>query len=79
MPLYYLHLRDGIDEVLDPDGTEIAADAVHGAAVAAARDCIAGDAKSGRIELRFRIDVEDSRQQVVCSVSFSDAVEIVAA
>ena len=30
MPLFFLHLRDGVDELLDPDGVHISADAVPG-------------------------------------------------
>ncbi|HEY0627559.1 MAG TPA: hypothetical protein VGD10_12645 [Allosphingosinicella sp.] len=43
MPRYYLHLRDGTDEVLDPEGLEMPPDAVPGIALAAARDCMAED------------------------------------
>lgn len=77
MPRYLLHLRDGVDELLDPDGVNMPADAVPGFALHAARDCIAGDVMNGRIELKYRIDVEDDDGNVVHSVSFADAIEIV--
>lgn len=79
MPLYKLHLRDGTDELLDPDGVHMSADAVPGFALRAARDCIAGDAINGRIDLKYRIDVEDEQQKIVHTVTFIDAVEIVPA
>lgn len=79
MPLYKLHLRDGIDELLDPDGVHMSADAVPGFALRAARDCIAGDAINGRIEFKYRIDVEDEHQKIVHTVTFADAVEIIPA
>lgn len=79
MPHYYLHLRDGVDELLDPDGINMPADAVPGFALRAARDCIAGDVMNGRIEFKYRIDVEDENGNVVHSVPFAEAIEIVPA
>lgn len=52
-------------------------DAVPGVALRAARDCTAGDVMNGRIELKYRIDVEDEHHDIVHSVSFADAVEII--
>lgn len=77
VPHYRLHLRDGVDELLDPDGVYISADAVPGFALRAARDCIAGDVMNGRIEFKYRIDVEDDRGTVVHSIAFIDAIEII--
>ena len=79
MPHYRMHLRDGNDELLDPDGVYMPAQAVPGAALRAARDCIAGDVMTGRIEFKYRIDVEDDDGRVVYSLPFADAVEIVPA
>lgn len=79
MPHYRLHLRDGVDELLDPDGMHMPADAVPGYALRAARDCMAGDVMNGRIELKYRIDVEDDQRRIVHTVRFADAVEIVPA
>lgn len=79
MPHYLFHLRDSIDQLLDPDGVNMAADEVPGAALRAARDCIAGDAMNGRIDLRYRIDVEDEDQRIIHSLPFADAVELIPA
>lgn len=38
MPLYYFHLRDGTDTVVDPKGSVMTADAVPGNALWQARD-----------------------------------------
>jgi hypothetical protein len=62
MPRYFLHLRDSIDEVLDPEGVEMPPEAVAGAALVAARECIAEDVKTGLLDLHYRIDVHDERQ-----------------
>jgi hypothetical protein len=79
MPRYYFHLRDGTDVALDEEGTDHAdGDALQAAVLAAARDCISGDLRSsGLIDLRLRIDAEDSRGEVVYSLPFADAVTIV--
>jgi hypothetical protein len=76
MPRYFLHLRDSIDEVLDPEDIEMPPEAVAGAALVAARECIAEDVKTGRLDLHYRIDVHDENGKVAHSLKFSDAVKI---
>ena len=78
MPRYFLHLRDSVDEVLDPEGIEMPREAIAGVALAQARDCMAGDVKSGRLDLHYRIDVHDEAGKVVHSMPFADALEVVA-
>ncbi len=77
MPLYFFHLKDGIDVVLDPEGLQMPAEAVPGAALFQARDCMAGDIRTGRLDLRFRIDVHDEAGEIVHSLPFGDALEVV--
>jgi hypothetical protein len=77
MPRYFMHLRDGTDELLDPDGVTMPEAAVPGAALMAARDCMAGDLLTGRLELKYWIDVHDEADNVVHTLAFSDAVEII--
>jgi hypothetical protein len=79
MSRYFLHLRDGTDEVIDPDGIEMPADAVRGVALMQARDCMAGDVKEGRLDLHCRIDVHDQSGKLVHSLPFADALELVPA
>jgi hypothetical protein len=79
MPLFFWHLRDSTDEVLDPDGVTMPAEAVPGAALYMARDCMANDLRSGRVELKYRIDVHNEAGDVVFSQPFTDAVEILPA
>lgn len=62
--------------LLDPDGVELALSAVPAAALKAARDCIAHDAKQGRLNLDQRIVVEDDTDATVHTIEFVDAVEI---
>ena len=77
MPRYFMHLMDGKDVLIDPEGIEMPPEAVAGAALLAARDCIAGDVKNGKIDLHCRIDVHDGSGKLVHSQAFADAVEVV--
>lgn len=79
MPRFFFHLRAGSDEVLDSEGRLLPADAVADAALLEARDCIAGDVMTGRLDLHSRIDVYDAAGELVHSLGFADAVEMVAA
>jgi hypothetical protein len=73
-----LHLSDSSDEALDPDGVLMTEGAIAGAALRAARDCMAHDLRSGRVELKYRINVQDEAGEIVHTVHFADAVTIVA-
>ena len=79
MARYFLHLRDHSEEILDPEGVELAdLGSARQAALAAARDVIASDIRrSGVIDLRFRIDVEDEAAEIVHRLSFAEAVTII--
>jgi hypothetical protein len=78
MPLYFFHLRDGEDVLLDDDGREFAdLQAVAKAALVEARAIIAEEARGGRILLDKYIDVEDASGVVIHRLSFADAVKIV--
>lgn len=78
MPLYFFHLRDGVDVLLDGDGREFDdIDAVAKATLVEARAIIAEEARNGRIMLDQHIDVEDDAGSIVHRLSFADAIEIV--
>ena len=76
MAVYYFHLRDHVDSLLDPDGRELAGDKVPGAALEEARALIAADARAGHIDLNQRIEVEDLAGTIVHRVEFVDAVQV---
>ena len=79
MPRYFMHLRDGSDELLDPDGKEFASLAeLRDAVLAAARGLLMGDVQDGILDLRFRIDAEDESGNIVHSLPFKQAVNIIA-
>jgi hypothetical protein len=76
--LYFLHLRDGTDELLDPDGQEFASlEALRTAVLFCARDLMAGDIRNGTIDLRYRIDAEDEQGTLVYSLPFKHALSII--
>jgi hypothetical protein len=78
MSRYFIHLRDSIDELLDPDGVEYdSMDALRGAVMVAARDMLAADLRRGVIDLRFRIDAEDEDRAIVYSLPFEHAFSII--
>ena len=75
MALYFFHLRDGGDMLLDPEGRQIAdASAIPGMALTDARGIISQDALSGHVQLDQWIDVNDETGALVHQLSFRDAV-----
>ena len=78
MALYYFHLRDGVDVLLDEEGCELidlAAAERH--ALVAARSLLSADILEGQLRLDMRIDVEDRLGAVVHRLPFGRAIEIV--
>ncbi len=78
MARYYLQLRDGSEQLLDPDGIEYAdLDELRKKVLVAVRDLISQDVKGGVIDLRFRIDAEDRDGTIVYTLGFAEAVNII--
>jgi hypothetical protein len=78
MARYFMNLRDGTEELLDPEGAEYTSlDAMRTAVLTAVRDCIAGDVVKGILDLRFRIDAEDEAGVIVHTMPFQHAVSII--
>ncbi|HEX8300096.1 DUF6894 family protein [Sphingomonas sp.] len=79
MTQYFLHLRDHVDEVLDPEGLDFEnVDVLKRAVVEAARDVMCADLRNGIIDFRYRIDAENAAGQIVYTLPFSAAVSIIA-
>jgi hypothetical protein len=77
VPRYFLHLRDGTDELLDPDGIQLPnLDALKAKVLQSARDTMSHDVRTGNLELKWRIEAEDEEGQVVYCLPFPDAVKI---
>lgn len=78
MPLYFFHLCDGEDVLLDPEGRRLdGADAIAEAALVEARSILSDDVRKGRIDLDYRIDVEDCDRNLIHRLHFADVLEIV--
>jgi hypothetical protein len=78
--LFFFHLRDGKDILLDPEGTELAdIAAVQRAALQSARSILSAEVLDGRLPLDMHIDVEDANGTVIHRLPFPDAVEIIPA
>jgi hypothetical protein len=78
MARYFMHLRDSIDELLDPEGREFATmETLREAVLFSARDLIAGDIRNGVVDFRYRIDAEDEQGTIVYSLPFKHAFNII--
>jgi hypothetical protein len=75
--LYFFHLRDGQEAVLDPEGRQVADfSSINDLALNEARAVISEDALGGRIILDQFIEVRDDAGKLVHQLSFHDAVTI---
>jgi hypothetical protein len=73
-----MNLRDGTEELLDPEGVEYETlDELWKAVLAAARDLMCGDIVAGVLDLRFRIDAEDEDGAIVYTLPFKHAVNVI--
>ena len=77
MAVYYFHLRDGDDLLLDPEGCSFPdLGAALAKAMWTARSLLSADVLEGRLPLGMRIDVADESGAVIHSLAFVDAVAI---
>lgn len=77
MALYFLHLRNGTKELLDPEGQEYATlPALRTAVLATARDLMMGDLREGVLDLHSRLDAQDQSGKIVHTLPFNRAVSI---
>ena len=78
MTRYFMNLRDGTEELLDPEGIEYESlDALRKAVLRTARDLMCGDMVAGLLDFRFRIDAEDGDGVVIYTLPFRHAVNII--
>lgn len=78
MARYYMHLRDGTEQILDPEGLEFpSVEALRKAVLIAARDLMTGDIREGVLDFRFRIDAEDENGVIIYSLPFKHAISII--
>ena len=78
MAHYFLHLRNGSDELLDNEGTELASlEAVRAAVLTSARELLASDLVNGVLDLRYRIDAENDAGELVYTLPFKQAFSVI--
>lgn len=78
MAKYFMHLRDGTEELLDPEGVQHETlDALRKEVLATVRDLMCGDVVAGVLDFRFRIDAEDANGVIVYTLPFKHAVNII--
>lgn len=77
LALYYFHLCDGRDTLIDPDGREVGDAATIGdIAIKEARAMISQDALVGKISLDQFIKVRDVDGKLIHKMGFRDAVSV---
>jgi hypothetical protein len=75
--LYYFHLADGHDALIDPEGREVDdASELAGLALGEARAMMSHDVLGGRINFYQFIEVRDVAGKLIHQLSFRDAVTI---
>jgi hypothetical protein len=76
MAVYFFHLCDGVDVLLDAEGRELESTSLPAAALAEARAIVAADAAAGHIFLDQNIEVHDAAGTIVHRLRFEDAVSV---
>ena len=77
MSLYFFHLCDGNDTLIDPDGREVVDVAtLSDIAIKEARAMISQDALGGKISLDQFIEVRDQAGKLIHQTAFRDAVSV---
>ena len=75
MPRWYLHVHDGKDAILDPEGSELPdVAAAHEEALAAAREMVADGLRGGKNRAGWRFEIFDQDGAPVLMVPFSEAI-----
>ena len=73
----FFHLRDGVDTLPDPEGTELPnLEAARACAMRNAYSIMAEDTSKGRLNLNYCIEISDEGGIVLDTVYFRDLVEI---
>lgn len=77
MPKVFFHLCDHSEFVLDEQGSIVDLEGVPERTLRAAREIIADDALSGRVNMGYSIEVRDDAGKTIHTLFFKDAVEFV--
>ncbi len=80
MPTFHLHLINSHVDADDADGHDLPSlDAARAKAVDGIRDFLSAEVRSGTLDLRGRVDIEDETGAVLMTIPFAEAVAIKAA
>lgn len=78
MTLYFFHLFDGSDHLVDVEGQELPdLDAAKAFALLCARDTLSHGMRGGILDLRVRLDVADAAGAVVHTLPFEEAFKVI--
>jgi hypothetical protein len=78
MPLFYLHLHNSVGFVRDEEGRDFPdLAAARAEAIKSIRSLLAEDLRHGRLDLRGRLDVAGADGEILATVAFGEAVEVV--
>ena len=76
MPRFYFHLSEGTGFVEDEEGRELAdSGAARALAVHETRDLMAGEIRSGVLDLSSFIEVQDEARKPLFTIRFDEAVQ----
>jgi len=77
VPLFYFHVCHANGFTEDKDGLDLpSVPAARAKAINGLRDLLAGELRSGTLNLASFIEIEDEHRQMVMTVPFSEAVTI---
>ena len=78
MARFYFHVRDRLNQLIDPDGVELPdlPTAVERAKLAV-RDMLSHDMKIGIVDVGHRLDVENAQGAILYTLAFREAFKIV--
>lgn len=77
MTIYHLNIRVGAEHIADEEGADFAdLLAARDAAIDGIRSLISEDVRNGIIDLTGQIEIADHGGNLVCLVSYSEAVEL---
>jgi hypothetical protein len=79
MSLFYLNLRTPTELLIDPEGSEVTSlEAARSEAIAAIREIVAQDVRSGGADLRCSVEICDAEGVTVSEVPYTEAVHVIA-
>jgi hypothetical protein len=78
MPRYFLHLHNSMGFLEDEEGRDLLdLEAAREEAVRSIRSLLADEIRRGRIDLRGRLEVAGSDGEILDSIAFGQAVDVV--